>query len=134
VTVIVIDDNPEVRALTVRTLAKDGYKTQSGGTATAALEFARTVRDIALIVLDIHMPGATGFDALQILKSDPVLKDIPVLMLSATVDVSKERGRAQQLGAVNLLGYPLSDEEFLDQVKHAIGRRKGATDTPTSGN
>lgn len=129
-TVIVIDDNPEVRALTVRTLAKAGYKTQSGGTAAAALEFARTVRDIALIVLDIHMPGATGFDALQILKTDPILKDIPVLMLSATVDVDKERGRAQQLGAVNLLGYPLADAEFLDQVKHAIGRRKSATDTP----
>ena len=131
-TVIVIDDNPEVRALTVRMLAKAGYKTQSGGTATAALDFARTVRDIALIVLDIHMPGATGFDALQIIKADAVLKDIPVLMLSATVDVSKERGRAQQLGAVNLLGYPLSDAEFLDAVKHAIGRRKSASDTPSS--
>jgi hypothetical protein len=53
-------------------------------------------------------------------------------MLSATVDVDKERGRAQQLGAVNLLGYPLSDADFLEAIKHAIGRRKSASNTPPS--
>jgi CheY-like chemotaxis protein len=129
-TIIVIDDNPEARALTVRILAKAGYKTQSGGTAAAALDFARNVRDIALILLDIHMPGGTGFDALQILKADPYLKDIPVLMLSATIDVRNERERAQRMGAVNLLGYPIADRDLLDAVKNAVGRRKGATDTP----
>src|SRR5690349_3667009 len=93
-TIVVIDDDPGARALTVRTLAKAGYRVQSGASAAAALEFARTVKDIALIVLDIHMPGATGFDALQILKEDAVLKDIPVLMQSATAQIDVERPKA----------------------------------------
>ena len=125
-TIVVIDDDPGARALTVRTLAKAGYRVQSGASAAAALEFARTVKDIALIVLDIHMPGATGFDALQILKEDAVLKDIPVLMLSATAQIDVERPKALEMGAVNLLGYPLSDAELLEVVKGAIGRRRPA--------
>jgi CheY-like chemotaxis protein len=128
-TVIVIDDDAQARSVTVRALARAGYRVQSGGTAAAALEFARTVKDIALIVLDIHMPGATGYDALEILKADPVLKDIPVLMLSATANASVEREKAIRFGAVNLLGYPLSDAELLGAVKKAVGRRRGATDT-----
>jgi CheY-like chemotaxis protein len=51
------------------------------------------------------MPGATGYDALHILKADLKLKDIPVLMLSATVDVEAEREKAQKMGAVDLLGH-----------------------------
>lgn len=129
-TVIVIDDDAQARALTVRALAKSGYRVQSGGTAAAALELARTVKDIALIVLDIHMPGASGYDALQILKADPVLKDIPVLMCSATADVNVEREKAIQLGAVNLLGYPLADIDLIEAVRKAVGRRRGATDSP----
>ena len=84
------------------------------------------MRDIGLIVLDIHMPGATGFDALQILKEDAVFKDIPVLMLSATAEIDKERPKAIEMGAVTLLGYPLPDAELLEVVKGAIGRRRPA--------
>jgi CheY-like chemotaxis protein len=127
-TIVVIDDNPEARALTVRTLSKAGYSTQSGGTAWSALDFARSVRDIALIILDIHMPGATGYDALQILKSDPKLKDIPVLMLSGTVDVEKERDKAKSMGAVNLLAYPIKEKHLLTAVKNAMGRRRGVAE------
>ena len=127
-TVIVIDDDSQARALTVRALAKAGYRIQSGSSALAALDFARKVKDVALIVLDIHMPGATGYDALQILKADAILKDIPVLMCSATANVELERGKAKTLGAVDLLGYPLKDEELIKHVKQAIGRRRSATD------
>jgi CheY-like chemotaxis protein len=130
VTIVVIDDDPGARALTARTLAKGGFRVQSGASALDALEYARTVRDIGLIVLDIHMPGATGFDALQILKDDPVLKDIPVVMLSATADVERERPKAIAMGAVTLLGYPLADADLVKVVKEAAGRRRPASDTP----
>jgi CheY-like chemotaxis protein len=127
-TIVVVDDNPEARALTVRALAKAGYSVQSGGTAVAAIDLARSVRDIALVVLDIHMPGATGYEALEVIKSDPKLKDIPVLMLSGTVDVNVEREKAVRMGAVNLLGFPIKDVDLVAAVRQAIGRRRGAAE------
>lgn len=128
-TIIVIDDDPQCRALTVRTLARAGYSTQSGNSAIAALDLARGVGDVAMIILDVHMPGATGFDALQILKADPILKDIPVLMVSATIDAARGRPKARQLGAIDLLNHPVSDGELLGIVKQAIGRRRTATES-----
>jgi putative two-component system response regulator len=127
-TIVVIDDDPQARALTVRAIAKGGYRVHSGSSACAAIEFAHTVRDIALIILDLHMPGASGYDALEVLKADPVLKDIPVVMLSATADIQSERERAINKGAVTMLGHPLSDESLLEVVKSAVGRRRPATD------
>src|SRR5262249_4600405 len=126
-TIVVIDDDPQARALTVRAIAKGGYRVHSGSSARAAIEFAPSGRDIALMVLDLHMPGASGYDALEILKSDPLLKNIPVVMLSATANVQCEREKAVNMGAVTMLGYPLSDEDLLEAVKAAVGRRRPAT-------
>jgi len=96
------------------------------GNAMAAIELSRSTAELALVLMDVHMPGGSGFEALQIIKSDPVLRDIPVLMISATLDVEKNRDQAKKLGAVDLLSYPLADEALLKQVRLAIGRRKSS--------
>lgn len=125
-TILCVDDDPALRALNARLLSKAGYKVLLAGNAMAAIEYSRSTPDLALVLMDVHMPGGTGFEALQIIKADPGLRDIPVLMVSATLDVEKNRDAAKKLGAVDLLAYPLSDEALLRHVRLAIGRRKGS--------
>lgn len=125
-TILCVDDDPALRALNARLLSKAGYKVLLAGNAMAAIEFSRSTADLALILMDVHMPGGTGFEALQIIKAEPNLRDIPVLMMSATLDVEKNRDEAKRLGAVDLLTYPLPDEVLLKHVRLAIGRRKGS--------
>lgn len=118
-TVILIDDDPGARAVNGRALAKAGFSVHSGASARAVIDLSRNLHDLALILLDVHLPGADGFDALRLLKSHPLLRKVPVLMISAYAgpDTAKE---AQRLGATGLLSYPLSDQELVAAVQRAI--------------
>lgn len=118
-TVIVIDDDPGARAVNGRALAKAGFSVHSGASARAVIDLARNLHDLALILLDIHLPGADGFDALRLLKSHPLLHNVPVLMISAAASAEKAK-EAERLGAVGLLSYPLSDHELVAAVREAI--------------
>jgi two-component system chemotaxis response regulator CheY len=120
VTIILIDDDPGARAANARALAKAGYSVHSGTTARAAIDLARNVFDLVLVLLDINLPGASGFDALRLLKEHPILRGVPVLMISAAADRAKDE-EAKRLGAVGLLTYPLSDTELVTAVQSAIG-------------
>jgi CheY-like chemotaxis protein len=120
VTVICIDDDPAVRALNARALAKAGFRVYSGGKALDAIELAKNVRDLALVLLDINLPGASGFDALQVLKADPILRNVPVLMVSATSEPERDGARARKLGAVGLVSYPMQDADLVAEVRKAI--------------
>lgn len=118
-TIIVIDDDPGARAANARALAKAGFSVHSGTTARAAIDLARNLYDLVLVLLDINLPGSSGFDALRVLKDHPFLRNVPVLMISAAANIAKEE-EAKRLGAVGLLRYPLSDAELVSAVRHAI--------------
>jgi CheY-like chemotaxis protein len=124
-TVIVIDDDPGARAVNGRALAKAGFSVHSGGSARAVIDLSRNLHDLVLILLDIHLPGADGFDALRLLKSHPLLRNVPVLMISAAASPEKA-DEAQRLGAVGLLSYPLSDQELVAAVREAIDPKPNA--------
>ena len=118
-TIIVIDDDPGARAVNGRALAKAGFSVHSGGSARAVIDLAKNLNDLALILLDINLPGADGFDALRLLKAHPLMRKVPVLMISAAASPEKAE-QAKKLGAVGLLSYPLSDEQLVTAVRQAI--------------
>lgn len=119
-TIILIDDDPGARAVNGRALAKAGFSVHSGTSARAVIDLSRNIHDLALILLDIHLPGADGFDALRLLKAHPLLQHVPVLMISAAASPEKAR-EALRLGAVGLLSYPITDQELVSAVLEAIG-------------
>ena len=80
---MVVDDDPSVRASTVRLLAVRGYTVFEAATAPEALAKASTVGP-AVILMDLHMPGTSGLQAARQLKADDALKHIPIIALSAT--------------------------------------------------
>jgi signal transduction histidine kinase/CheY-like chemotaxis protein len=101
-TVLVIDDDPAVRDLMQRFLAKEGFGVRTAATGPEGLALARALRPSA-ITLDVMMPGMDGWAVLAALKADPALAAIPVIMVTILDD--KEMGFA--LGAVDYLTKPV---------------------------
>jgi adenylate cyclase len=101
-TVLVIDDDPAVRDLMRRYLAKEGFDVVTAADGAEGLELARQLRP-ALITLDVLMPGLDGWSVLQSLKSAPDLAAIPVVMLT----ILDEKNRGYALGAADYMVKPI---------------------------
>jgi signal transduction histidine kinase/CheY-like chemotaxis protein len=101
--VLVIDDDPSQRELMRRFLSKEGFLIRSAGSGEEGLRLARELLPIA-ITLDVMMPDMDGWAVLDALKSDAVLRDIPVIMLTMVDD--PERGFT--LGAADYVTKPVN--------------------------
>lgn len=84
-TLLVVDDNIQNRDLLGRHLRSLGYRVVHAGSGPAAMERIRA-DTFDLILLDVVMPGMGGYEVLQWLKADALLRDIPVVMISAMND------------------------------------------------
>lgn len=121
--ILVVDDEPDIVALVVYHLAKAKYKVSSATSGSDALALAKRERP-ALIVLDLMLPGMSGFDVLDQLRADPDTASIAVLMLTARKD-EPDRIRGLELGADDYLTKPFSPQELVLRVG-AILRRVSA--------
>jgi class 3 adenylate cyclase/CheY-like chemotaxis protein len=102
--ILVVDDNEENRDMLARRLRRQGYEVPTAAGGRAALD-ALALAPVDLVLLDVMMPDLDGYAVLQELKSDPKLRDIPVLMISALDDMDSVV-RCIQLGAEDYLGKP----------------------------
>ena len=121
--VLVVDDEPDIVALVAYHLAKAGYRVSTASSGTDALESARRERP-ALIVLDLMLPGMTGYEVIEQLRANDATRDVAVLMLTARRDES-DRIHGLSLGADDYLTKPFSPQELVLRVG-AILRRVGA--------
>jgi len=102
--ILVVDDNPSNRELLSRRLTREGHDVLTAGDGGEALEKLRA-RPCDLVLLDVLMPGRSGAEVLQELKTDPDLRHIPVLMISA-LDEMDTVIRCIELGAEDYLAKP----------------------------
>ena len=110
-TVLVIDDDPEAREIIERFLRKDGFDVVTASGGAEGLQLAHAIKPVA-ITLDVLMPEMDGWSVLRALKSDPVLRNIPVLMLTMLDD--KTKGYA--LGATDFLAKPVDRDQLHDAL------------------
>ncbi|MDQ8154607.1 MAG: response regulator transcription factor [Gemmatimonadota bacterium] len=121
--ILVVDDEPDIVALVAYHLAKEGYRVATAATGTEALATARRERP-ALIVLDLMLPGLSGFEVLEQLRADAATSGIAVLMLTARRE-EPDRIKGLSLGADDYLTKPFSPQELVLRVR-AILRRSAA--------
>lgn len=84
--ILVADDDEDLRELTIFQLEMEGYDVVSTDDGADALRLARE-RHPDACVLDIHMPGLQGHEVLKNLRSSPDTSDIPVILVTATMDL-----------------------------------------------
>jgi signal transduction histidine kinase/DNA-binding response OmpR family regulator len=112
-TILVIDDDPEASEIIRRFLEKDGFEVVTAISGEAGLRLAHRLQP-AVITLDVMMPDMDGWSVLRALKADPVLCEIPVVMLTMVDD----KTRGYSLGATAYLTKPVER----DQLQRALAR------------
>jgi CheY-like chemotaxis protein len=84
--ILLVDDDPDIRHLATLSLARvGGYDVQAVGSGAEALEAARAEAP-DLVLLDVQMTGLDGFETLDLLRAEPGLEAVPVVMLTADAD------------------------------------------------
>ena len=124
--VLIVDDEPDIVALVVYHLAKAGYRVSSAAAGPDALTLARREHP-ALIVLDLMLPGMSGFDVLEELQRDDATRGIAVMMLTARKE-EVDRIRGLSLGADDYLTKPFSPQELVLRVGAILRRVKASPD------
>jgi phosphoserine phosphatase RsbU/P len=114
-TILIVDDT-EVNVLLLQSvLDAEGFRTLTASDGASARELSRT-QTPDLILLDVVMPGESGFETCAKLKSDPKTADIPIIFLSAQDDV-KSKVRGLKVGGVDYVTKPVHGEEVLARVR-----------------
>ncbi|HJR65467.1 MAG TPA: response regulator transcription factor [Gemmatimonadaceae bacterium] len=127
--VLIVDDEPDILALCSYHLARAGYRVSTAATGPEGLRAAREERP-ALIVLDLMLPGMSGFDVLERIRADTATRDIAVLMLTARRE-EPDRIRGLSLGADDYLTKPFSPQELVLRVGAILRRTSGAAVSST---
>ena len=114
-TVLVVEDDQEVRDAIAEVLADSEYKPLSASNGAEALERLRAaVQRPCLILLDVMMPTMDGWEFRAEQRRDPTVKDIPVVLLSAHTDV---KAAAAQMQVEGFLAKPVAIEKLLATVE-----------------
>lgn len=117
--ILVVDDNPECRALLVWTLEVHGFRTMSATCGLEAVELAIEFQP-RLVLMDLCMPGIDGYEATQAIHAHRRGKNIAVAAVSA--DCLDYSTGALQGGFVACLGKPWEEEMLLQIVKKVLSR------------
>jgi two-component system, cell cycle response regulator DivK len=122
--ILIVEDNDKNLKLVRDVLQVKGYSTIEAGTAEDGIRLAHE-RKPDLILMDIHLPGINGIEALKLLRADAATRAIPVIAVTASV-MQQDRKQITEAGFDAYVGKPLNIKEFLDAVRSMLGR-KGAT-------
>lgn len=118
--ILVVEDERDIAALVGYHLMKEGYRVRTAGTGTEALEILLSDRP-DLIVLDLMLPGLSGFDLLGELRGRPEIADTPVIVLTARRD-EIDRIKGLELGADDYVTKPFSPQELVLRVAAVLRR------------
>jgi two-component system, OmpR family, phosphate regulon response regulator PhoB len=125
--VLVVDDEPDICALVAYHLAKAGFRVSTAANGGDALASVRD-EEPALVVLDLMLPGVSGYDVLERIRAEPNTRDVPVIMLTARRE-EEDRIRGLSLGADDYVTKPFSPQELVLRVAAILRRTKLATST-----
>jgi putative two-component system response regulator len=124
-TVLVVDDDAQVRGVLVALLKPRGYQVETAASAEEAHELLKTLNPDVLL-LDLHLPGKSGQDVLAYLRADPVTRLLPIVMITGGA-TGEDRLRAIAEGVTDFVAKPFAAQELLARLKSLV-RMKRFTD------
>ncbi len=126
--VLVVEDEPDIRGLIVFHLERDGFRCVTAATGDEALAAVGT-QPPDLVILDLMLPGTSGLEVCRRLRADPRSATMPIIMVTAKSD-EVERVVGLEMGADDYVVKPFSPKELVARV-HAVMRRAQPRAAPT---
>jgi len=118
--VLVVEDDPILLSTLAYNLSREGYRVVTAADGESGLSCARREQhQLDLVLLDVMLPGMSGFQLLRILRSE---SDIPILMLSARGE-EQDRVDGLELGADDYIVKPFALRELMARVRAGVRRR-----------
>jgi two-component system cell cycle response regulator len=118
-TILVVDNLPVNLELARSILEPSGFKVVTAGGVDEGLAAARQ-GPCDLILSDVCMTGATGYDFIQAVRADPRLRAIPFVFITSTMMEEKDRARGLGLGAARFLFRPIDPDVFLAEIRACL--------------
>jgi CheY-like chemotaxis protein len=117
-TIVVVDDDPSVRAYVRGTLERQGYQVVTAGAGVEALEYLRT-EEADLVLLDVQMPEISGYGVLDRLRDDPRTEKLPVMFL--TVEDSRiQEAEGLRTGVIDYISKDVLRPDRIDILIYRI--------------
>jgi two-component system, cell cycle response regulator DivK len=120
--VLIVEDNEKNRKLVRDVLEFHGYRLLESDTAEEGIRLAHEHRP-ALVLMDFHLPGMNGIEALERLRQEPATRGIPVIAVTASA-MTEDRQRILAAGFDGLQTKPIHVRALVDAVKAAIAGSK----------
>lgn len=120
-TVLVVDDEPDVRLIARLVLQADGYEVREVSSGEDALIEMQTVGAPDVLLLDVRMPGIGGWELLRRLRAEPGWAQVPVVVFTADLGARSE-APAHLEDTTLLLAKPFHADDLLTAVRSAVGQ------------
>ena len=117
-TILIADDNPDQRALYVDILTHAGYVVIEARDGSEAIQRARDDQP-SLILMDVTMPGTSGWNAVRAVRAQVETRDIPVIVITG-LTATRDRDASFAAGSDAYLSKPVSPRRLLEEVRRFV--------------
>ena len=118
-TVLIVEDNVSNFVLMARMLDHMGFHCEWKTSGFEVVEYADTLPEVNLILMDIRLPYEDGYEALRKIRAAEALSDIPVVAVTAYAS-EEQMQRSRTAGFNGFLGKPLNPDRFPDQIRRIL--------------
>lgn len=125
-TILVVEDDENIQQLVGYNLAKAGFHVLYADNGEQALSVIKRERP-ELIVLDLMLPGLSGFEICKLVRKDPKTKNLPIVMLTAKSE-ENDMAAGLDLGADDYITKPFSPKILISRIKAALRRKEGLSE------
>jgi len=122
-TLLVVDDDPDIRRVVRFYLTKNGYRVLAADSGKAALQLLREDASIELVLSDVMMPEMSGLELVKAVREEPFLAEIPIILISAQGETSK-KVTGLNLGADDFITKPFNFDELTARVRNHLRLRR----------
>jgi len=121
-TILIIEDEDDIRTFASRVLELEGYRVLQASDGDEGLRLAGG-NQVALVLLDLRLPGRDGWVVLSQMKSGPELSSIPVVVFTASA-AAEQRSQALAGGAADYLVKPLSATSLRESIARILREKR----------
>jgi len=124
--ILIVEDDPAIREMMAFSLSNGGFQVVKAESGTQALQQLQQQRP-DLVVIDWGLPDFSGLELVAMIRRDDVLKDLPLIMLTARAE-ERDKIKGLEFGADDYLIKPVSVQELIARIKAHLRRAQGYQD------